>query len=207
MALDFVNTVSWRLDPDRRVDRLPDSAAVTRWAYAVGLIEAAQAEDLWAQTAADPATGREVAEQCRELREALYRLLRPVACGASPSRVDTEWVRRAVTNALAHAEVTTVVPWRWEIALRELWDLPRALSLAVGRLLQWEDLNRLRECQDSGCGWLFLDRSKNASRVWCSSSDCGNRNRARRHYLRRRDQSSQVHRRRASDRPEPLDVR
>jgi len=37
-----------------------------------------------------------------------------------------------------------------------------------------------------GCGWLFLDETRNRSRRWCSMKDCGNRAKARRHYRRRR---------------------
>ncbi|MBV8733872.1 MAG: CGNR zinc finger domain-containing protein [Solirubrobacterales bacterium] len=33
---------------------------------------------------------------------------------------------------------------------------------------------------------MFLDSTRNHSRRWCSSGDCGNRARARRHYARSR---------------------
>ncbi|WP_246485921.1 CGNR zinc finger domain-containing protein [Kribbella qitaiheensis] len=66
----------------------------------------------------------------------------------------------------------------------ETGDLATALVLSAARLLEREDLTRLRECQDDDCGWLFLDQSKNKSRRWCSSGDCGNRARAKRHYER-----------------------
>jgi predicted RNA-binding Zn ribbon-like protein len=65
--------------------------------------------------------------------------------------------------------------------------VPHVLALAALRLTEREDLDRLRQCHDEHCGWLFLDRSKNASRRWCSSADCGNRTRARRHAERRRE--------------------
>jgi predicted RNA-binding Zn ribbon-like protein len=41
----------------------------------------------------------------------------------------------------------------------------------------------VRAC--GGCGWLFLDTSKNHSRRWCSMDACGNQAKARRHYRRR----------------------
>nr|WP_246305023.1 CGNR zinc finger domain-containing protein [Nocardioides thalensis] len=64
-------------------------------------------------------------------------------------------------------------------------SLPDQLALAAWQLLEREDAHRLRQCRANDCGWLFLDRTKNASRVWCSSADCGNRTRAQRHYARR----------------------
>src|SRR5205809_624358 len=39
VALDLVNTVSWRLDPGRTVDRIPDYAALLDWAARTGLAE------------------------------------------------------------------------------------------------------------------------------------------------------------------------
>jgi predicted RNA-binding Zn ribbon-like protein len=46
------------------------------------------------------------------------------------------------------------------------------------------DLERLKVCPN--CDWLFIDRSRNASRVWCDMHTCGNRAKARRHAERRR---------------------
>lgn len=94
MALDLVNTVPWRLNPDRMIDRLPDAAALTGWAGAVGLVESGHIEQLHAEAVADPPTGDDtVAVQVRELREALYRLLQPIAVGESPEDTEVAGVR------------------------------------------------------------------------------------------------------------------
>ncbi|AAL42137.1 hypothetical protein EN41_17295 [Agrobacterium tumefaciens] len=55
-----------------------------------------------------------------------------------------------------------------------------ALSLLAG-----ETRERLRIC--GNCGWLFIDRSKNRSRIWCDMAVCGNRQKASRHYHRRKE--------------------
>ncbi|HET9420797.1 MAG TPA: CGNR zinc finger domain-containing protein [Nocardioides sp.] len=164
-ALDLVNTVSWRLDPSRTVDRLPDGAALERWADFVGLSIGA---------------GDEVVDKVRRLREQIYRVVQPMAVGEEPEVTDVEALRRTLLGALGRAEVASVMPLELAAA-----DLPDELALAAWRLLEREDAGRLRQCQASDCGWLFLDHTKNRSRVWCSSADCGNRSRARRHYARR----------------------
>jgi predicted RNA-binding Zn ribbon-like protein len=61
---------------------------------------------------------------------------------------------------------------------------PALWSLAD--LLTGPDRTHLRECANDRCLWLFLDDSKNGSRRWCSMQSCGNRAKARRHYLRER---------------------
>ena len=42
----------------------------------------------------------------------------------------------------------------------------------------------LDTCDDPACAWAYLDTSKSHNRRWCRSSDCGNRDRVRRHSAR-----------------------
>jgi predicted RNA-binding Zn ribbon-like protein len=161
LGLDLLNTVAWRLDAERRVDRIADPSALSSWLSATGL-----------QQSKDPrpiATAREIA----------YCVLQPIAIGEEPEPPDVEALRKVMVDAVARAELVSVSPLEWHAD-----DPSIALALAVWRLLEDEDLSRLRQCQDDACGWLFLDRSKNGSRRWCSSADCGNRARAKRHYQR-----------------------
>jgi len=167
LALDLVNTVSWRLDPARTVDRLPDGAALARWAAFVGVELRSAVTD-------------ETAAGVRRLRERVYRVVQPLAVGAEPAAADLASLRRLLLGVVGRAEVTAVMPLELAVV-----SLPDELALAAWRLLEREDARRLRQCGASDCGWLFLDRTKNRSRVWCSSADCGNRTRARRHYARR----------------------
>jgi predicted RNA-binding Zn ribbon-like protein len=166
-ALDLVNTVSWRLDPSRTVERIPNAAELVRWAEFVGLVDHGQATDA-------------AAAEVRILRERLYRIARPLAIGAEPAAKDVDAIRVVLVGALGRAQIESLMPLELTAA-----DLVDRLALEAWRLLEREDVGRLRECQADYCGWLFLDRTKNASRRWCSSADCGNRARARRHYARR----------------------
>jgi predicted RNA-binding Zn ribbon-like protein len=44
---------------------------------------------------------------------------------------------------------------------------------------------RVKVC--GNCGWLFIDRTRNANKRWCTKDLCGSRTRSRRYYERRRD--------------------
>jgi predicted RNA-binding Zn ribbon-like protein len=44
---------------------------------------------------------------------------------------------------------------------------------------------RLKACRRDVCGWLFYDRSRNRSAVWCSMSVCGNRTKTKAYRARR----------------------
>lgn len=43
---------------------------------------------------------------------------------------------------------------------------------------------RVRIC--GNCGWLFIDRTRNANKRWCTAGICGSRTKARRHYAKKR---------------------
>jgi predicted RNA-binding Zn ribbon-like protein len=48
------------------------------------------------------------------------------------------------------------------------------------------NLDRLKMCASDECQWVFYDRSKPATRRWCSSTICGNREKTRAYRTRRR---------------------
>jgi predicted RNA-binding Zn ribbon-like protein len=47
-------------------------------------------------------------------------------------------------------------------------------------------LDRLKMCASDECRWVFYDRSKPATRRWCSSALCGNRHKTRTYRTRQR---------------------
>jgi CGNR zinc finger protein len=63
------------------------------------------------------------------------------------------------------------------------WDgiandlLPAILRLSAER-------DRIRRCGNPLCRWLFVDRSRRGSRIWCEAVVCGNRMRVQRHRQR-----------------------
>lgn len=202
-ALDLVNTVSWRLDAARTIDRLPDNKALVLWASAVGLLDT---DDGFPLLDAMSSTVGDVTRSVRELRDSAYAVLSPIAIGDEPDALTVGRLQVPIGAALSTARIVSVAPLRWTVgspirqspmiaqvtglllpAIPAVADLAAMLALVVWRLLEDEPLDRLKQCQDGGCGWLFLDRSKNSSRRWCSSADCGNRSRARRHYERHRE--------------------
>jgi predicted RNA-binding Zn ribbon-like protein len=67
-----------------------------------------------------------------------------------------------------------------------LWSVARSAA----ELLTSPKLGRVKVCAGEGCGWIFLDESRNSSRRWCDSRDCGNRERVRKHLARKRASDS-----------------
>ncbi len=111
----------------------------------------------------------------RELREAAQSL-----AGEGGAR---EWQRRA-ERMLRRASYRLDAEGEL-VPVSEGWDA--FVSALLPGLVELRALrDRMKVCGNSNCGWLFLDRSKNRSRVWCEMASCGNRMKARRFRKRQR---------------------
>jgi len=186
LCLDFVNTLDLRRS--LRVERLHTHADLVAWLREHELVSDAGARDLEARAAAHPARAQEELGAALALREALFAVL-SAAVGRRPA---PEEELAAVNRALArHASPPRLVPGEARLALRwgaEGEDPLASVLRSAAELVAGDELARVRECPGSpgkACGWLFVDRTKNGSRVWCVGGLCGNRTRAHRHRRER----------------------
>ncbi len=189
LCLDFANTLSWR-DSDRQHDWLSSYANLVEWGRMVGIVSDETANTLHREAAHDPVQADKVLKGAVELREAIYRIFSAIAAGSSPQAADVNALNDVLADALTHLRIffeAERFAWDWigsDGALdRMLWPVARSAA----DLLTSEELNRVGECQGDGCGWLFMDMSRNRSRRWCDMGDCGNRAKARRFYLRKKE--------------------
>lgn len=188
LCLDFANTAEWHAS-DHPEEMLNDYADLVRWARIKGLVSAGEAGKLNEEASRHPGQAARVLGQAIELREAIYRIFSAQAQGLLLPQADLEIVNKALSNALSNAQIVSTAEgfrWAWagdETALdRVLWPIARSAANLL-TLDRW--LARVGQCRDDrGCGWLFLDRSKNHSRQWCDINDCGNRAKQQRHYRR-----------------------
>ena len=74
--------------------------------------------------------------------------------------------------------------WVWPDSTRRLESPLWLIARGAAALITSSELARLRECGGEDCGWLFLDRSRNHSRQWCTMEDCGNLSKVRRYRER-----------------------
>lgn len=182
VGLDLMNTVSERLAADRFVDFLVDYDEVLRFAAEAGLVDDEQTAALRGLAAEHPADAADEWTRARELRETLYS-----ACYEGGP---TEPVVRMHAEAVASGVLARDRDgWAWEFPV-DLALPRRRLALAAVELLLRDDLDRLAQCADADCGWVFLDTSPRHNRRWCVAADCGNRNRVREFYARKQGQQA-----------------
>ena len=126
------------------------------------------------------------------MREALYRLFTANIKSRPTDPADIALVNAELPAALAHSRLQpagTGFLIGWPPDLKALDSLLWPIAYSAADLLTNADLlSRVGQCADDrGCGWLFLDLTKNRSRRWCSMRGCGNRAKAQRHYHRQQD--------------------
>lgn len=196
VGLDFVNTVGWRLT-DRPSEYLRSYEDLLDWGRQAGLLALEETEGLSRQAALEPGAAQETLSRALDLREAIHRAISGAIAGEAQDESDLSVLNRELSIALSHLRVTPscgAYGWDWDLSGDgggarldgPLW--PVAQSAA--ELLTSPKLGRVKVCEGDGCGWMFLDESRNNSRRWCDSRDCGNRERVRRHLARKRASDS-----------------
>jgi predicted RNA-binding Zn ribbon-like protein len=197
-CLDFVNTLAWRLT-DRPVEYLGSYEDLLAWGRQAGLLAPDETEVLSGWAATDPEEARETLSRAVALREAVHRVFSAAIAGEPRDEGALSTLNRELSEALSRLRVAPAAGdayvWAWDRGgeedgggpplARPLWPVARSAA----ELLTSAKLGRVKVCGGEGCGWMFVDESRNASRKWCESRDCGNRERVRQ-YLARKKRTS-----------------
>jgi len=187
LCLDLVNTVAWRLtaEPEERLNNYSD---VIAWACEVDVLTPTQARALEHEARAHPSRAAESLMRTREIREVIARVLSHHAQGRAPKRADVEALGTMLAMALSHARLIHgrdgySLAWpATKVSLDRPWwaAIRSAADVLTSPQLAW-----VKQCADvRGCGWLFLDMTKNHSRRFCSSASCANVAKQARHRRR-----------------------
>jgi len=195
LCLDYANTLGWRGSaPAETLHGLPD---LVKWCAASGglLAGAIDAGGDWGGAAwceRRPAEAAAIFNRAIAIRESIYRIFHAIASGGAPADHDFDQDLTDLNRALQETPARSALQraasgFGWRVELKRPASAPALLAPALwsaGDLLAGAHLERVRECANGECLWLFLDESKNGTRRWCSMSACGNRAKAHRHYAR-----------------------
>ena len=194
LALAFANTADWHASA-QPVETLTSFEALLEWGERLGLLNDTSAARLHESAQRDPEGARATLDRVIELREAIYRIFSAIAHRRQPAAADLDLLNAAIRDASDHLRIVAAgerFTWGWagwgEALDCLLWPIARAAA----ELLVSAELDRVRECANPPCGWLFIDRSRNRSRRWCDMRSCGNRMKARRHYQRKKQAAAQA---------------
>ena len=173
-ALDLVNTIYGQVGEPPEHDVLATPADLVTFARRAGV----------APTSGGSAAALAAA---RDLRAALDAVLRAHLGQLPPAPAADARLAAAARDAVAAARLAPhgdAFAWTWPEP-DPLAPVHRLALSAVALLTDAPELARLHGC--AGCCWLYLDRSRNGTRRWCSMADCGTEAKKRRYVQRRRE--------------------
>jgi len=187
LSLDFANTKDWHTS-EKPIENLNSYADLVTWGEQAGLISPEQSDQMRRITFEHPEDAVEAIDFAVQVREAIYRVFSHRYMGEPIPEGDLALLNSVISQALAHLRLTSTggqIQWDWAPEISGvnliLWPVARAMA----DLLTSGEASKVRVCEDDrGCGYLFIDETKNHSRRWCSMDSCGNRAKARRHYSR-----------------------
>lgn len=180
-VLDLINTLQWRLDPSTAQDELTSFEEVLEWARGAGLVQSTEIARFREMARERPEVADVERLRIVQVRESFYHLL--FGNGEYSARMISRLYREALVGAILNFS-----DWRWGWVDEELAIevLRHRIVRAVVAFTQRDDLDHLYQCEDERCGRVFLDFSPRRNRRWCVAKECGDRNRSRAYYSRRK---------------------
>jgi predicted RNA-binding Zn ribbon-like protein len=188
LCLDFSNTVGMHASENPR-EKLNTYHDLLKWSLDAGIISDDNAQKLISKAKKKPSESEKVLRRAIVLREAIYRIFSSIAAGYFPQKKDFAVLNKNLSKTMANSRLIPKKPgFIWDIrGNKETLDwILNPVVRSAADLLTSDKLKRVKECADDrGCGWLFLDISRNRSRRWCDMKECGNRAKAQRFYKRK----------------------
>jgi predicted RNA-binding Zn ribbon-like protein len=191
-CLDLVNLVEPRAGEVER-DHLQAYLDLVAWGETGGIVPADRARRLERCAAEAPDQAEEALRSAVAFREVLDHVFGAIAEDSDPDEADLDELNQTLSALVGRAPLrrgATGFGWAWHET--DPTDLLAPVLGPVAEsavdLLRNGPLDRIKACpvDEGGCGWVFLDTTKNRSRRWCSMADCGSVVKSRRHYERHR---------------------
>jgi predicted RNA-binding Zn ribbon-like protein len=197
-VLDLVNTVTPRLPGGQ--EHLTSPAELLAWSQRVGLVDAGEVRAISAAWRARSGSAGQALHATLDVRESVYQVLaarladRHPDSGATAAALEHLALRWSAATARSTLVSAPDRPAAVVVGTDPAFVVPDRFAFAAVELLRGIDLEQLKECpmEEGGCGWLFLDQSRNGSRRWCAMADCGAQAKARKLTARRRAERASI---------------
>ena len=192
LCLDFANTVDDRTEihPQELLMSFKD---LVSWSQQAQVLTEQEVQRLFKKAGQHTSEATRVLKRAVEIREAIFRIFKAVAEDVTPEDEDLVTLSAVVAEAQKHAQLvpgTKGFHWDWAGKSNDLDCMLWPVVRSAADFLTSDDLDTVRVCASDSCNWLFIDTSKNHSRRWCNMKSCGNREKARRFYTRKKSSSA-----------------
>jgi predicted RNA-binding Zn ribbon-like protein len=189
VCFNFVNTVHSRVEEDK-YDYLNSYDDLIEWMKKIKLLPAEKLKDLKKLAAWDNKAAEKALIKIKKQRELLYNFFSPVIHNMGPEDTVVKSINKTLSDSLS-ALSFNYKNGKLKLELNnsssDFYEPLKIIYKDVFDIIIAIPQNRLKECK--ACGWLFLDKSKNNSRTWCSMQNCGSLEKAKRYYYRKREKA------------------
>lgn len=185
LCLDYLNTIRHRFK-DPVESYLLDINDLLYWGVEkVQLLDGEQYALMEQRAVAQPEAAAAFFTEAMNIRQLLDKIFYPISQKATPAPDDLAAFNAALRFYRGHEEVYPLgrgygVSRDWECG--DFHQLIAPIVSSAFDLLTSSSLERVGACP--GCGWVYLDVTKNGKRRWCSMEGCGSAAKAREYYHR-----------------------
>jgi predicted RNA-binding Zn ribbon-like protein len=183
----FGNTLEY--EHGQPVDALPDVEALLAWLRERRLISGRGLAAEAARLRRDHEEAVRRIERFRHLREVLHAVAAEVSESGHPTAGQLRDLNHILRHGLHYHQIE-MDPDGTRYTFAQVGDrLDQARATIASSLAQFladDSPSRLRVCANSGCRYLFIDRSPTGRRRWCNMRTCGNQAKVARHRARAR---------------------
>ena len=185
LCLDFVNSVRSRFE-NPLYEFITNPGDWLRWIHKVQLFNDVEEDRLKNYVSKNHVKAANELKRIISVRELLYRIFYKLAQEDLPSDNDLAHFNNELSRSLRYLKIGVTE----ELKITENWDdksfnllyTLHPLLKSAYDLLIFDTLNRLKECKH--CGWIYMDKSKNNSRLWCNMKTCGNTVKTTKYYYK-----------------------
>ena len=189
LFISFGNTLEYeRGEP---VDAVPDITSLLAWLRERRLISGRGLAAEAARLRRDPDETARRIERFRHLRQLLHGIGEEVTEIGHPTGDQLRDLNHILRHGLHYHQLERDPDGtRYTFAqIGDRLDQARAtIASSLAQFLADDAPSRLRVCANTGCRYLFIDRSPTGRRRWCDMRTCGNQAKVARHRARARDQ-------------------
>ena len=190
LCLDFSNTLGMHASELGR-EFLRSYFDLAEWSNYAGIVTDEEECILLHKAEKSPREAEGVLQEAKELREIIFRIFSSIAKKKVPQEKDISLFNKKLSRMMRQSKLEIAesgIEWNVRGNKNSLdWPLNSVIHSAF-MLLTSDERDKIKMCADErGCGWLFIDHSKNRSRRWCDMTDCGNLAKQKRFYGRRQN--------------------
>ncbi len=189
LFVTFANTLEH--ERGQPVDRLPDVESLLAWLRERRLLSGRGLAAEASRLRRDSEEAARRVERFGHLREVLHAIAAEVSASGHPTASHLRDLNHILRHGLHYHQIEMDPEGnRYTFAqVGDRLDQARAtIASSLAQFLADDHPSRLRVCANSGCRYLFIDRSPTGRRRWCDMRTCGNQAKVARHRARARVQ-------------------